>query len=383
MSERDGWGSGSELAAAFDAASQGTVGVEEELMLMDPETFELAPRAPLVLERLGDDRRFKLELPACQLESVTDPARSVDRIERELAAARRDVAAAVDGTIRLAAAGVHPSSPTSGEINSNPRYEAAARHFGEDVLRRQLVFALQVHVAPGSSSAALGAYNAMRSHLPEIAALCANAPYFGGEDTGLASVRPKVSELLPRQGVPPEIASWDELADELTWGQSSGVIPNPGSWWWEFRPHPDFGTLELRVPDAQTTIREAGAVTALIFCLVTRLTEAVEAGERPVTHPSWRIAENRWLAARDGLEAVFADLDTGRREPVRDRLGRLVADLEETAAGLGCAEELARVRGLIEVNGAIRQREVAAELGVGAVAPWLADCFLEGCGAGE
>jgi len=383
MDGADGVTDGAELASAFDRAEPGTIGVEEELMLLDPGSHELTPRAPEILEMLDGDPRFKLELPACQLESVTAPARSVKQIGRDLAAGRRDLALAVGDRVRLAAAGVHPCSPPAGEINDAPRYRAVAEQLGEIVMRRQLVFALQVHVAPGSSARALGTYNALRSYLPEIAALAANAPFFAGEDTGLASVRPKICELLPRQGVPPALASWDELAAALAWGQAADLVPNRGNWWWELRLHPGFGTLELRVPDAQTTVADATAIAALAHCLVSRLSERAEAGESLPVHPSWRIAENRWLAARDGIEAVLADLDTGRRMTARERLGGLVDELEATAAVLGCSAELEQVRGLIDRNGALQQREIAAAAGIGEVPRWLADRFLEGCDAEE
>ena len=210
-----------------------------------------------------------------------------------------------------------------GELNRNERYDAAAERYGQRVLGRQLVFALQVHVAPGSADAALAVYNALRSYLPDIAALAANAPFLAGADTGLASVRPSIGLLLPRQGVPPVIESWDEFAQALDWG-SRGDTFDRSAWWWELRPHVTHGTLELRVPDAQTTVDDAAAVAALGQCLVAWLCERHDAGEQLPVAPSWRIAENRWFAARDGAEARLVDLETG--EPVlaerADRVAR-------------------------------------------------------------
>src|SRR5207302_7619401 len=132
------------------------------------------------------------------------------------------------------------------ELNRLERYERTIREYGVRA-QRQLVCALQVHVSVGDADGALAVYNAARSYLPLLAALAANAPFYEGHDTGLASVRPKLAELLPRQGVPPAIASWEAYAGALSWGAGTGAFPDPGMWWWELRPHPQFGTLEFRV----------------------------------------------------------------------------------------------------------------------------------------
>ncbi len=153
-----------------------------------------------------------------------------------------------------------------GRLNQLPAYEHTIREYGK-VAERQLVCAFQVHVAPGEADRALAVYNAARSYLPLLAALSANAPFYEGRDTGLASIRPKLCDLLPRQGVPPAIESWDELASALRWGATAGSFP-PGAWWWELRPHWRFGTLEFRVPDGQSSPANAGAVTAVIQSLV-------------------------------------------------------------------------------------------------------------------
>jgi glutamate---cysteine ligase / carboxylate-amine ligase len=368
---------GVEIAAAFDSAEPLSVGIEEELMLLDPESGDLAPLADEVLERVDGDRRFKRELPAAQLEIRTDPARSVGEAIAELADARRKLDEATAGLVRLAAAGVHPFAAAEGILNPGGRYEHTAREYA-GFARRQLVFALQVHVAPGSAKRALAVYNALRSLLPELAALAANAPFYEGIDTGLASVRPKISEQLPRQGVPPPLADWEEYAGELAWGARAGSIPVARSWWWELRPHPEFGTLELRVPDAQTTVEEAAAVAAFAHCLVARLGELHDAGELHSAAPSWRIAENRWWAARDGVEGALADLSTGERIPTRERLGALLDDLAPHAERLGCANELEGARALVAENGALRQRAMVAERGLDALVPWLAERWLAG-----
>jgi len=365
------------LRVAFDAPEPLTLGLEEELMLLDAETLDLLPRATDVVEACGDER-FKLEMPAAQLELALPPVPSVPAAIAALAAARRDLAAAAAPVGRLAAAGVHPFADPVGELNADERYAWTAAEYGE-IARRQLVCALQVHVAVGGADRSLAVYNGLRPWLPLIAALAANAPFHDGRDTGMASIRPKIAEQLPRQGIPPAIGSWEEFAATLAWGAASGAVPGPRRWWWELRPHPAFGTLELRVPDAQSTVQDAAAVVALVHALVGWLAARHDAGE-PLepADDGWRLAENRWSAARWGMDAELADLRSGERVPARERLAALLADVGPVAADLGCAAELGDVARLAERNGAARQRAIAAEGGVRAVAAWLADVYVPG-----
>jgi carboxylate-amine ligase len=354
------------LRARFDAAGPMTVGIEEEVLLLDPESHDLTPRAAEVLERLADPVRFKPELPAAQLEIVTAPHPGVEGALGELAAGRRSLIGAAAGIARPAAAGLHPFTGPEVELADLESYEHTRSEYGR-VARLQQVSALQVHVSVGGAERSLAVYNGLRSHLPEIAALAANAPYLAGQDTRMASARPKVGELLPRQGVPPAIGSWEEFAEALRWGRAAGGLHTPRTWWWELRPHPLLGTLEVRVPDAQSTMEDAAAVATVVVALVARLAERHDAGEPLPVAPTWRIEENRWSAARHGTEGEMADLVTGERAPTRARLHSL---LEE----LGVEEALP----LVERCGAARQRSIAAERGLPGLAQWLADAFAPG-----
>ena len=343
------------LRATFDAVEPLTVGLEEEAVLADPVTLAPLPRATEVLGRLGGDPRFKLELPAAQLEIVLPPTATVAESARELAKGRRELAAAAEPVGVLLAAGTHPLAPPRGALNTGEHHAAIAAEYGA-VAELQGVCALQVHVAVGGHARTLAVYNALRSHLPELAALAANAPYYAGEDSGLASVRPKIADLLPRQGVPPAVASWDELAAAHAWGEAAGAVPVPGRWWWELRPHLQHGTLELRVPDAQATVADAAAVAAFAHALVAWLAERHDAGDLPAPDPTWRIEENRWQACRYGLDGAFADLRTGEPAPARERLAERFEQLAPSAVAIGCASELERARELLRENGAERQR---------------------------
>jgi carboxylate-amine ligase len=207
--------------------------------------------------------------------------------------------------------------------------------------------------------------------------VAANAPFYEGRDTGLASVRPKIGELLPRQGVPPVVDSWEHYAQALRWGAVSGAFPRVGMWWWELRLHPGFGTLEFRVPDAQSSVSEAGAIAAVIQALVAWLGARHEGGERTFVAPDWRIEENRWSACRDGVEGQMADLVSGEPRPTRDWLYELLSELEPFADQFGTLAGLVRAREMVGINGAIAQRRVASDGGPRAVARWLAERFLE------
>lgn len=343
------------LSEKFDAPDPLTVGLEEEVLLLDPVTLDLAPVGARV-------PGAKLELPAAQVELDTPPCATVGEAIAALAEGRRELAAAAEGLARPAVAAVHPFAAPLGELNAGERYDAIHAKYG-DAARTQLVSALQVHVAVGSAERSLAVYNALRAHLPELAALAANAPFIAGRDTGFASVRPLIGGLLPRQHVPPAFSSWEEYEAALRW------VGDPGSWWWELRPHTKFGTLELRVCDAQTTLEEAAAVAAYAHALVAWLAEREAQPPAPRT---WQIAENRWAALRHGVEATFRDYATGADRPVRFLLLERVETLMPVAERLGCADELALVRRMVIRNGALRQREV----GVEGAAAWLADRFL-------
>lgn len=348
-----------DLRATFDAHAPLTVGVEEELMLIDARTLDLAPRATEVLEALAGDDRFKRELPAAHLEIVLPPVATAAEATAALAAARHDLARAVNGELRVAGAAVHPFAAPLGELHRGGRYEAIAAEYG-DVLRLQLVCALQVHVAVRGADRALAVYNALRAQLPLIAALAANGPVYAGRDTGLASVRPKICDVLPRQGVPPAIASWEAHAAALD------RLADPGRWWWELRPHPVHGTLELRVPDTQATVADAGAVIAVAHACAVWLAGRHDAGEDLGCAPTWEIEEDRWLACRHGASG-----------PLRDRVHALLDALEPVGERIGAAAGLEAARRLADRGGAQRQRAAMAGGGVRAVAARLADDFID------
>jgi carboxylate-amine ligase len=356
----------------FDHAPSLTVGVEEEVILLDPERFLPTDAVEDVLAWLNGDPRFKPELRCAQLELVTPPASTVADVVRELAAARRILAERLRGRIRFAALGTHPSSTTISAVTPTRRF----REIGEELrwlARTALPSGLHVHVAVDGAERALAVYNAFRSYLPEIAALAANSPFYEGRDTGMASTRLKLREDHPRSGIPPSFGSWRTYTDFVAWGARGAVIRDPSYHWWDLRLNASYGTVEIRVADSQTRVDDAAGIAALCQSLAASLVDRYDAGDRLPVHDTHRIAENRWRAVRDGIAGELVDLDTGRPFATRERLRDLVGELEPYAVSLGCERELGHALGLVTANGAVRQRAIATAVGVDRLAGWLSD----------
>jgi len=366
----------SDLRARFDVPAPLTVGIEDELLTLDPDTLALAPIGPELVAASADPA-VREEVVRAQLELTTPVCATATQAGAALGDARRRLVDEVGGAARFAGSGTHPTAPATGALNAAGRYAAVVAEFGWAVARAQ-VAGLHVHVCLRGADRVLAVHDALRSYLPDLAALAGNAPFLAGEDTGLASVRPKLAEALPRQGVPPAFRTWDEHAALLAWGARSGAVPDARSLWWEVRLHPVFATIELRVPDAQPTVRSAAAIAAVARALVADLAAAVDDGAPPAVHATVRVEENRWRALRHGLPGTLLDLDTGDEQPTRARLGRLLDRLAPTADVLGDTAAFAGAADLLRCSGAERQRATAARRGLHGVVEDLADRFLEG-----
>jgi carboxylate-amine ligase len=353
-----------------------TVGVEEELMLVEPASGRLAPRIEDVLHRVGGDERVCAELRASQVELVTRPYLSAADVGRELSLARLDLAGALGEDIALLACGAHPTATDPGPITDGDRYRAIARD-NPWAARHMLTCGLHVHVAVADGDRALAVYNALRSFLPEFAALSANSPFHAGSDTGVGSTRMQLNRSLARHGVPPVFRDWDAYAELTEWGRAGGAVPDHSYHWWDLRLHPGFGTLELRVCDTQTEIRDTVALVALAQTLVAWLAQRHDAGERLPVHDGHRIAESLCLGLLTGRPGSLLCLDTGERQPTTDRVARLLAMLGPTAAELGTHAELARLQPLAVLRGAERQELVARDRGLHGLTAWLARRTLD------
>jgi carboxylate-amine ligase len=336
-----------------------SVGVEEELLLVEPESSAPAPIAHDVLRLHAGDDRFAPELRSSQIELVTPVCISPSDAEREIRSARADLARAVAGRARPVAVGAHPTAAEPGPIFDLPRYRAVTAQ-APLAARELLTCGMHVHVGVGDAVASLAVYDGMRTHLPLLGALGANSPFHRGSDSGVASIRARLNTTLPRSGVPPAFASWDDYEEFLRWGAADQLISDASYHWYDLRLNPRQGTVELRVFDAQTDPADAAALAALTQALASWLLARHEAGEPMDLIPTHRIAESAWLAARDGTAGALVDLHTGERVPTTDLVERLLVLVAPLACPTDADRMITRVRGLARRCGAERQRLLAA-----------------------
>ncbi|MEU4605628.1 YbdK family carboxylate-amine ligase [Kribbella sp. NPDC023972] len=352
-----------QLRSLFAGTVAGSVGFEEELLLVHRGSW-LPADAAAVLAGIGDPR-VKPELPACQVEIATSVHEDVADAVEELRSCRALIAAACGPDLAAIAAPVHPLLEGPTALSRTERAAGLGARYRE-VIGRQLVSSLQVHLAFGDADCTLGVYHALRDLLPELAALAGSAPFAAGRDTGLCSVRPVIASELPRQGVPPIIASWEQFAEDLAWLVRGGAVTDASEWWWELRPHVRYGTLELRVLDVQATVDQTSAIARLVHAVAARLADLHHLNELLPPAPTWRIAENRWAALRDGVRGELLDLRTGEPRSTRRCLHDLIDAAEPYAPG-----GLDDVRAMVEDPPVDHLRALGPER----VVPWLAEVF--------
>jgi carboxylate-amine ligase len=283
-------------------------------------------------------------------------------------------AAAERGAV-IASAGTHSFSRWEHQdVTEHERYRELMEQM-RWVAEREVIFGLHVHVGLASPDEAAAVLNGLRNWLPELLALSANSPFWLGRDTGLASTRTKIFETFPRSGLPPAFGSFEEFELLVERSIKAGSFPDYTYIWWDARPHPKLGTLEVRIPDAQTRLESVAGIVALVQSLVATLAEGFERGDRPQVQPVTLVNENKWRAARDGLNGQLIDLERDQERPARDAVLALVERAGPAASRLGCREELEEVERLVERGtGADEQREVYEETGsLLAVAQWLAE----------
>jgi carboxylate-amine ligase len=339
-----------------------TVGIEEEVMLLEPDGSP-AWRSEDVLQVLPDAlvEHTRGETHGLALELATDPHRTVREATSQLRHLRAGLNDAVQGLgMRAAVAGTHPMVKAEDvQVSPGARYQYLHSSLRE-LARREPTFALHVHVAIPDPELAVRAYNGIRAHIPVLLALAANSPFTRGRDSGLASARTPVFQAFPRTGIPREFDTYADYAEAVDVLLRCGAIPEPTFIWWDVRLQPKLGTLEVRVMDAQTRIRDTAALVALVQCLVRA--EALDGMAEPeLSHAPEVLDENRFLAARDGIRAQLLDPMRDRCVPASGRLATLVDACWPHARALGCERELALLAHLAGDPGAARQRAIASE----------------------
>lgn len=357
------------------AGDRYTLGVEEEVMLLDAADHSLAESSDGVLARLSGGLldHTAPETHAAVLELVSDIHRDVAAAIEQLAALRAQLATELQPMgLQAASAGTYPMGGVGqSRISHRPRYREVADSM-RALAHREPTLALHAHIGVPDPDDAIRVLNGLREAVPLLLALSANSPFSHGRDTGFASTRTTIFQAFPRTGTPRRFESYDDYTaavDELV---ASGAIPDPSFVWWDLRLQPRLGTVEVRVMDAQSTIEDTAALLAVVQSLARMILEGGQNGQQAGPEV---LAENRFLAARDGLDARLIDPAHRRLVPVRALLDALIDRCRPHAVALGCLAELERTAPLATANGADRQRATAEGNDLRALVSTLATQF--------
>jgi glutamate---cysteine ligase / carboxylate-amine ligase len=355
-----------------------TVGIEEEVMLLDPSTWALTQRADEVLSQASEGLagRCAAETHEAALELKTAPHHTV----REAIAEMRELRALLTADLsRLglaaAASGMYPGSmdePT--RVSPSSRYQVIHRTM-RGLARREPTFALHVHVGVPDAGSAIQLVNRLRAHLPMLLALSASSPFLRGRSTGLASNRTILFQGFPRTGIPRHFESYVDWVDTVDLLVRSGAIPEPTFLWWDIRPQPRLGTVEIRIMDAQPRLAATAALTALVQALARLELEQGYAAEA-LLEANEALSENRFIAARDAAEAELIDPVRGTLVPVGRLLEDVLVAARPHADALDGLEELEEARMLVLASEPRRQESLMASAGLPVLIADLAARFV-------
>jgi carboxylate-amine ligase len=339
---------------AFGSGEPFTVGVEEELFLVDPVTGRQTNASTAVQQRLGPvDGTVERELHACQVELITDVCHSASEAARTLGGLRRAVVATGAG---LLGSGTHPSAGEGeADITDKERYERIRDLLGDAVATP--VGGLHIHIGMPDAETAIRAFNGLRHHLPLLQALAANSPYRHGRDTGLASAREVTIRGWPRSGVPRAMRDYADFCAMTQLLARAADVPDYTWFWWKLRPHPRLGTVEIRALDVQTTLEDTASLVALAHCLARH---AAEADPEP-DPPAEVLEEGGFRAARFGVHARLPDAE-GRLRPVAELLHDALSVTGDHAQELGCVSELAGLPSMLTRGGGAGRQRAAYEI---------------------
>jgi glutamate---cysteine ligase / carboxylate-amine ligase len=350
---------------AFNRSQKPTVGVEWEFALVDPVTRDLANEAAGVIAEIGETPHVHKELLRNTVEVVTGICRNageaMDDLKGTLGVVRPIVR---ERGMELFCAGTHPFAEwEDAELTDAPRYAELIKRtqwWG----RQMLIWGVHVHVGISSANKVMPIITSLLNHYPHLLALSASSPYWDGADTGYASNRAMMFQQLPTAGLPFHFQRWSHFERFVHDQKKTGIIDHMNEIRWDIRPSPHLGTIEVRIFDGVSNIAELGALVALTHCLIVDLDRRLDAGEQLPTMPPWHVQENKWRAARYGLDAeIILDAESNERL-VTDDLDDVLNRLYPIAASLGCADELAMASSMA-ANGVSyqRQRRVAEEHG--------------------
>lgn len=343
----------------FNGNRAHSLGVELELQLVDASTYELKSSVNQILEAMDavDSKWIKPELMQCYVEINTGICHTVADVRTDLAAKLqilKQAAAALD--TELFWAGTHPFSPWYDQlITRNDRYLKLVEKM-QDTARRLVTFGMHVHVGVDTGDKAIMLVDRLLRYIPMLLSLSANSPFWNGRNTGLHSYRSKIMETLPAAGLPPLMRNWSEYLWVLNHSVETGFINSIREIWWDIRPHPHFGTVEVRICDMPPNLDDVIGITALIQCLVARLSKQIDEGVYQHDAHPMMVQQNKWKACRYGLTSSLVDPTSHQPMKSREMIVKLAEFLMPTAEELQCREELDWVRNMAErPNGAERQ----------------------------
>jgi carboxylate-amine ligase len=352
------------MAIDWNPSHGPTLGVEWEVQLIDGETMDLRQEAGKVLGDLpvigetGEHPRLRHELMQSTVEIVTGICSTVSEAKDDLAEMITELqrAAAPHGIV-LACAGTHPVSDWRDATMAPIQRYAELVEQMQWLARRIQTFGVHVHVGISDGAKAIPIVNALTAYLPHFLALTASSPFWCGYDTGLASSRSVTFGTLPTSGPPPRLADWQQFEDYMDILLRAGTIRTIKEVWWDIRPHPDFGTVEVRMFDGTPTLREVGMVAALSQSLVQLFDYQLDRGYTLPSPSPWVAKDNKWRATRYGLDAMVITDESGSTAPLRDELYELLRALEPVADRLGCADELAVAEEVLEFGASYERQQ--------------------------
>lgn len=339
-----------------------TLGIEEEYLLVDPDTGDLAPAPDAMMaacrDALGDG--FSPEFLRCQVEVGTSVSPTVTDARRDLAQLRQTVARiAQDYGLAPISASCHPFADWRDQHHTDKdRYHQLSRDMAA-VSRRMLICGMHVHVGIESSALRIDLMNQFTYFLPHLLALSASSPFWQGSDTGLASYRTTVFGGMPRTGLPPQFAGWNDFERSVQALTDLGVIEDSSNIWWDLRPSAEFPTLETRVCDASPRLDDTMTLAALIQATLRMLWRLSRQNQRWRHYDPFLIGENRWRAARYGMAEGMIDFGAGRIVPFAAAIEDWLALIAPDADALDSQPQIAHAREMVAQGGsATRQRAV-------------------------
>ena len=354
------------MPVTFNPSTDFTVGVELEFQLLDERSLALANASNEIISSFaGDDwfsARVKHELMISNIEVITGVCRTVDEAGVDL---RKTVSGLIerarDKGVLICGAGTHPFSLYKDQqVTDDPRYQRILKVL-QFVARRFNIFGMHIHVGIDGGEKCIYVLDRMLYYLPYILAFSANSPYWEGVDTGLMSYRTKVFETLPTAGLPFYFDDWAAYTRLVESYIATETIESIREIWWDARPHPDFGTIEVRVCDTPSTIGEALAIAAFVQALVKRFSDDFDRGAVFPRPPSSVIRENKWRACRYGMDASLISTDGRSTVNLRETARDLCRSLRAEARELGSEEQLKGVEDIINGGGAERQLRFMSE----------------------